>query len=71
MYRKIGQENETEEDSVTNLGGQEKEWVLGNEGANSDGFCLDETRKVGVLLDDRTPVRACRSGFEPVFVEAG
>jgi len=51
MYRKIGQEKETEEDSVTNLGGQEKEWVLGNEGANSDGFCLDETRKVGVLLD--------------------
>jgi len=31
MYRKIGQEKETEEDSVTNLGGQEKEWVLGNE----------------------------------------
>ncbi len=51
MYRKFARENETEEDSVTNLGGQEKEWVLGNEGANSDGFCLDETRKVGVLLD--------------------
>ena len=67
MYRKIGQEKETEEDSVTNLGGQEKEWVLGNEGANSDGFCLDETRKVGVLLDDGTPVlleMAGRNGRE-------
>ena len=67
MYRKIGQENETEEDSVTNLEGQEKEWVLGNEGANADGFCLAETRKVGVLLDDRTPVlleMAGRNGRE-------
>jgi len=41
--------------------------VLGNEGENSDGFRLDETRKVGVLLDDGTPVlleMAGRNGRE-------
>jgi hypothetical protein len=29
--------------------------VFGNEGANSAGFCLDEARKVVVLLDHGTP----------------
>jgi len=50
MYRKIGQENETEEDSLTNLGGQEKEWGIRKRGC-----------ELGRLLPRWSPEGRCSS----------